>query len=104
MSYLPWLLAGMLAGLILGINLGAHLERKRAPTRCRQDIFNEGVQVCVLAGVPAKVIDAYVKAAAAETGQDVDWHYVGGRAVVLAMGSPGPVYEWFRQHKMIYGD
>jgi hypothetical protein len=72
-----------------------------ALAKCRSDIYENGDHVCVLAGVPAAVIEAYVKAAAKETEQDVDWHYVGGRANVLTTGDAEKVREWVRSHKLM---
>ena len=47
--------------------------------------FKNCVGVAILAG-PAPVVEVIVKNAAAESGIDMDWGYIGGRAVVYALG------------------
>jgi hypothetical protein len=90
---------------VVGMVLGMLLERAAQKIRpCRPDIFEEGEHVCTIAGVPARVIEAHVRAAADLTGEPVDWHYIGGRAVVRALGDTAKVASWFRDHRMIYGD
>lgn len=56
--------------------------------RCDQKIYEKGTPICLLAGPPAKDIEAWVKAIAKKTDQRVDWHFVGGRAVVKFLGKP----------------
>jgi len=56
------------------------------PCDCDPDILKSGRCVAVVTGGDANVIERFVKQIAGATGEPVDWHYVGGRAVVLATG------------------
>jgi hypothetical protein len=56
------------------------------PVPCAPDIYANGKSACVLAGPRSKVIEAWVRRVAAVSEQQVDWHFVGGRAVVRYIG------------------
>lgn len=45
-----------------------------------------GTLVLVTHTIAAKDIEAWVKKVSIKSGQPVDWHYMGGRACVLATG------------------
>lgn len=53
---------------------------------CNRDIYKNGVQVAVLHGASARLIERFVREVAEYSEQPVDWHYVGGRARVLTTG------------------
>ena len=53
---------------------------------CNQEIYESGHAVCIMAGANAETIEAFVKCAAGNCGIEMDWHYVGGRAVVKTLG------------------
>lgn len=55
-------------------------------TKCDPEIYEHGVTVCMLAGAPAEVIEGMVRRMARDSGQRMDWHYIGGRANVLVIG------------------
>lgn len=59
--------------------------------RCRQDIYEEGTAVFVTADPDAAGIEEWVSMVRERSGQPVDWHYVGGRGVVKALGDLGRV-------------
>jgi len=52
---------------------------------CSQDIYQNGTVVTVLSGL-SRVIEAIVTEAAHRSGEPIDWHYAGGRAVVKTTG------------------
>jgi len=54
--------------------------------KCNPDIFENGVCVCIAAGGNAAMIEELVKMIRRDTEQPVDWHYAGGRAVILTTG------------------
>jgi hypothetical protein len=56
------------------------------PPPCDKRIFEEGVCVLITHSIPSCAMEGWVKKVAAESGQPVDWHFAGGRAVVLALG------------------
>ena len=54
--------------------------------RCDKDIYDNGTQVFLTHTISGKDIEKWVQKIAEESGEKVDWHYFGGRAVVLALG------------------
>lgn len=58
---------------------------KTQPRRCVPKVWDTGVQILRLAGPRSWMIEGYVKAAAKKAGVPLDWHWAGGRAVVLTM-------------------
>ena len=52
---------------------------------CQPELYDHGEHVITVLGA-AEDIEAWVKQVARMSGQPVDWHYVGGRGVVLALG------------------
>jgi hypothetical protein len=55
------------------------------PERCAPDIFSLGEPICVL-DARSSSAEQWVQSVARESNQRVDWHYVGGRAVVRVLG------------------
>jgi hypothetical protein len=53
---------------------------------CDEEIFTKGNHVAILAGANAKTIDEFVRCVSEKAKIKMDWHYVGGRANVLAIG------------------
>lgn len=56
------------------------------PPPCESDIFKNGECVFVTSTIPSNAMEGWVKHVAEISGQRVDWHFVGGRARVLALG------------------
>lgn len=54
--------------------------------RCQTDIYENGTQVFLTHTIAAKDLDPWVQKIAEDSGQPVDWHYAGGRAIILALG------------------
>jgi hypothetical protein len=54
--------------------------------KCNHDVYVNGDVVIVIGDGAAEDIEDWVKKVAERSGQQVDWHYVGGRAVVKALG------------------
>jgi hypothetical protein len=63
------------------------------PQPCDQDIFNNGEAVCVIAGVSSNRMETFIQSVAVSTGERVDWHFAGGRAVVKVLGDATKVRE-----------
>jgi len=55
------------------------------PAPCNPDIFKNGQCVCVVDG-PSRAVEDWVQKVAKTADAQVDWHYSGGRAVVLHLG------------------
>lgn len=53
---------------------------------CNKEIYEKGQYVGTVTGADAFTIEAFVKCVAEATGVRMDWHYVGGRGRVLAIG------------------
>lgn len=63
------------------------------PAPCNQEVFEKGEVAFVMAGKRSADIEEYVQGLAKQTGQQVDWHFVGGRAVVKVLGDVSVVRE-----------
>lgn len=55
--------------------------------RCDARIFEEGVPVMMIAQCPSTVIEAMVVRAREALKLKIDWHYSGGRGIVLVLGT-----------------
>jgi hypothetical protein len=56
------------------------------PPPCDLDIFKNGEVVFVTHTIRSNAMEDWVKKVAQESGQRVDWSFMGGRAVVKALG------------------
>lgn len=56
------------------------------PRPCDPKVYKKGKNICVYHSIGKDVIEALVRRIGELSGQKVDWHYFGGRAVVLALG------------------
>ena len=54
--------------------------------KCNEEIYEKGQYVGTVTGGDAFTIEAFVKCVSEATGVRMDWHYVGGRGRVLAIG------------------
>lgn len=76
------------------------------PPPCDTEIFKNGVQVFVTHTIPSNAMEGWVKKVAERSGQRVDWHFAGGRAVVLALGDTAKVksaiQELMPEHDQLY--
>lgn len=64
---------------------------------CDGEIYRKGTTVFVLASIPAKDIEEWVRLVRTESGERVDWHFVGGRACVRTIGDIGNVRQAIRK-------
>jgi hypothetical protein len=54
---------------------------------CNDDIFANGTNVAMVHSVPAETVEAWVRAVRGWSQVErIDWHYIGGRARVAALG------------------
>lgn len=56
------------------------------PPPCDPRIMNDGISVFVTHSISSNRMERWVKEVAKASGQLVDWHFVGGRANVRAIG------------------
>jgi hypothetical protein len=61
------------------------------PPPCDPEIFAKGIQVFVTDTLDSATMEGWVKQVAEYSGRPVDWHWYGGRAVVLALRDIGLV-------------
>ena len=54
--------------------------------KCDTKIYEKGTPICIVAGPKVDDIESWVQQVAQTTQQKVDWHFVGGRAVVKYLG------------------
>lgn len=59
---------------------------KRVPDACNQEVFNHGKTIAMLTGPRPWFIQRWVEEVARLSGQQVDWHFAGGRAMILFLG------------------
>src|SRR5690349_4717602 len=59
---------------------------KQIPPNCDGEVYREGEHLFTAYGGNAELIENWVKLAAKESGQRIDWHYIGGRAVIKCIG------------------
>lgn len=56
------------------------------PAPCDPRVMNDGISVFVTHSISSNRMERWVKEVAKASGQIVDWHFVGGRANVRAIG------------------
>jgi len=54
---------------------------------CNSKVYKKGVHIFTTHSISAEKIDEWVKKIAQKSGQKVDWHYFGGRAIIKALGN-----------------
>lgn len=62
------------------------------PGKCDPDVYKNGTYVFLTHTIRSWMVEAWVEEVAKTSGQKVDWHFVGGRAVVKALGDLDAVY------------
>lgn len=58
----------------------------QTPPLCNHDIYKNGTLVFVSHTIGSAQMERWVKKVAEKSEQQVDWHFAGGRACVLALG------------------
>ncbi len=56
------------------------------PIECNPEILRDGTIVAFAETHGANAFEAWIQRVREDSGQRVDWHYVGGRAVVKVIG------------------
>lgn len=54
--------------------------------KCDPQIYKYGTQIAVIVGGSARLIERFIGEAREVSGQPIDWHYVGGRGLILTTG------------------
>jgi hypothetical protein len=63
------------------------------PPPCDQAVYEDGTPIFETDTIRSFKIEPWVQKIAARSGQKVDWHWAGGRAIVLALGDVGKARE-----------
>ena len=53
---------------------------------CNKEVYEHGKTIAVMGDVAGEIVEVWCKLVAKESGQKVDWYYMGGRAVIKAVG------------------
>lgn len=53
---------------------------------CDRELWEHGEHIATVIDLEPEIIEGIVKSAARLSGQRIDWHYVGGRACIRALG------------------
>jgi hypothetical protein len=69
------------------------------PPPCDSKVFKEGQRVFMTHSIPSNAMEGWVQKVAKLSGQPVDWHFYGGRAVVLALGDLDKVQQAIQELK-----
>ena len=56
------------------------------PPPCDHDIKDNGTPVCLIHSISSNRLERFVVSIREQTSERVDWHFVGGRAVVKVLG------------------
>lgn len=56
------------------------------PTPCDPEVYENGEHIFTTHSIPSNAMERWVRRVAERSGQRVDWHFHGGRAVVLVLG------------------
>jgi hypothetical protein len=76
------------------------------PPPCNPEIYKNGTPVFMTHSIPSNAMEGWVKKVAAKCGLPVDWHFVGGRAVILTTGDTKVVRKaiesLFHEHDELY--
>lgn len=69
------------------------------PAPCDREVYEKGAHVMTTHSIGgSNAIERWVQKLARTSGQPVDWHFVGGRVVIKALGDLKRVYEAFAVH------
>ena len=74
------------------------------PSKCEKDIYENGQMVAMIAGPRSATIEDWVTGVREASGQRVDWHFAGGRAIVLAIGDLPRVAATIRERRELLVD
>jgi len=69
---------------------------------CDPEIYLNGSLVFTTHTIPSKQINGWVQKIGRLSQQSVDWHYVGGRAVIRAMGNLEAVKAAIRREIVVH--
>lgn len=54
--------------------------------KCDPEVYKNGTPILIVASVDAYLLDGWVQMIARQSGQRIDWNFVGGRAIIKVLG------------------
>lgn len=60
---------------------------------CDKEVYEHGKCIAAMGDVAGEIVEVWCKLVAKDSGQKVDWYYMGGRAVIKAVGDLKKVDE-----------
>jgi len=69
---------------------------------CDRELWEHGEHIATIVDLSPKTIEGIVKFAAKISGQRIDWHYVGGRACVRALGDLDLARQYLQEQLKFY--
>lgn len=67
------------------------------PTPCDPEVFKSGECIFVTHTIPSNAMEGWVAKVRELSGQKVDWHFAGGRALILFIGDEQKVMDAITQ-------
>lgn len=67
------------------------------PPACSDDVYKKGTVLFVTNSIPSNAMEGWVQSVAKDSNQPVDWHFMGGRAVIKALGDLNAVKASMRK-------
>lgn len=61
-------------------------DEKTSPKPCDPEIFSKGEGICIL-DAPSWPMEHWVQRLSEKSGEKLDWHYMGGRAILMHIGT-----------------
>jgi hypothetical protein len=72
--------------------------------RCNKEVYNNGIEVFMTHTIPSKELEKWIQKIKIQSGQNVDWSYAGGRAIILALGDIGKVRQTIKDLRENHDD
>lgn len=80
--------------------------RRMSNQECDPEVYQKGEVVFITHTIPSAKLEPWVRAIAKTSGQKVDWHYIGVRAVVRALGDldrvRGAITKCIQEHDHLF--
>jgi len=70
---------------------------------CDKKVYKKGEHIATIINLESDEIERLVKSASNDSGQRIDWHYFGGRAVVKALGDLDKARDYLKLKLEEYG-
>ena len=72
--------------------------------KCNSKVYKRGKVIFLTDSIPSEKIEEFVISVRKDSGQRVDWHYMGGRAVIKYLGDKNKVIESLKKFRNIHDE